>query len=263
MRVSVSYAGGISLSRIRILFAGATGKTGSAVARFLCSEQDLELVGAVGYRAAGRSLGSLLGIPSLDIVVSNDLETSLKELRPDVLVDFTTPRVGGRNALLALRYGVRPVVGTTGISDEELDKIQAACKETGLGAVICANFSFGALLLMRFAAEAMRFFRSVEVIEKHHQTKLDAPSGTALRIAKTLVQHGADPEPPIHSVRLPGFVAHHEVIFGGNSETLTLRHDTLGRDSFGPGVALSVREVMKRNQFILDLEELISGSAAR
>ncbi len=241
---------------IRIVMAGITGKTGSEVARALVGEDDLELVGAVARGAAGQDAGQALGVGPLGVRVSETLREALDRSQADVLVDFTHPSVAGHHALLAVERGVRPVVGTTGIPADLLAELEEACARRGLGACVIPNFSFGVMLLLRFVAQAAEIYPRVEIVEKHHHTKVDAPSGTALRLARRLQEAGTG-QVPIHSVRLPGHVAHHEVIFGGTGEVLTLKHDTISRASFGPGVILAVRRVLSLDRVVYDLGELL------
>lgn len=245
------------MGKIRVVMAGATGKTGSEVARALLAEDDVDLVAGVGRTSAGSDLGQALGSGFLGVRVWGTLEEALDRFPADVLVDFTAPTVAGRHALTAVSRGVRPVVGTTGIPREELVRIEAECEQRGLGAVVIPNFSFGVMLLARFAQQAAEIYPNVEIIEKHHHTKLDAPSGTALRLARRLEEKGVG-NVPIHSVRLPGLVAHHEIIFGGTGETLVLKHDTISRASFGPGVAMAVRRVLELRRVVYDLADLLS-----
>jgi 4-hydroxy-tetrahydrodipicolinate reductase len=242
-------------SPVRVVVAGATGRTGSAVTRGLLSAEGVEVVGAVGQRHAGEPLSAFTGVAT-PVQVEADLRACLERERPDVLVDFTLPAVAGGHALLALELGVRPIVGTTGLADEELEAIRQRAHELRLGAAVIPNFSFGILLLGRFAREAVRFFPKVEVVELHHDTKLDVPSGTALHLSEALAAAGARSPVPIHSVRLPGFVARHTLIFGGTGETLTLTHDSSSRDSFAPGVLLAVRRILHVDHAVFDLAEL-------
>jgi 4-hydroxy-tetrahydrodipicolinate reductase len=170
----------------------------------------------------------------------------------DVVVDFTQPDVVFANARDALRAGVHAVVGTTGLSDEQVAELRALAEAGEANALIAPNFAVGAVLMMRFAAEASRHMAKAEIIELHHDGKLDAPSGTALRTAGMM-----EGEVPIHSVRLPGLVAHQEVVLGGLGETLTIRHDSLSRESFMPGVVLAVRAVATRPGLTLGLEPVL------
>jgi 4-hydroxy-tetrahydrodipicolinate reductase len=244
---------------LRVAVAGATGRTGSEAAKAIRQAADLQLVAAVARGRAGQDLGTLLGEGAWGIPVETDLGDALARTRPDVLVDFTLGESAGGHALLALGRGVRPVVGATGLPAADLDAIRRQSRESGLGAVVIPNFSFGILLLSRFCGQALRFFPDVEIVEAHHATKRDRPSGTARLLRRVLEEAGAKSPVPIHSVRLPGLVAHHEVVFGGPGETLTVRHDTTSRASFGPGVVLAVRRVMALTGLVEDIETLLSS----
>jgi 4-hydroxy-tetrahydrodipicolinate reductase len=183
-----------------------------------------------------------------------DLPAALAAGAPDVVVDFTIPDTVFTNAMTALGAGVHVVVGTTGLSEAQIAEIRRAAESGPANALIAPNFAVGAVLLMRFAAEASRHMPKAEIIELHHDRKLDAPSGTALRTAALM-----EGDPVIHSVRLPGLVAHQEVILGGHDETLTIRHDSLSRESFMPGVVLAVRAVAGRPGLTLGLEPVLFG----
>jgi 4-hydroxy-tetrahydrodipicolinate reductase len=159
------------------------------------------------------------------------------------------------NVRTALAAGVHAVVGTTGLTDDQVEELRAAAESGPANLLIAPNFAIGAILMMRFAAEAARHMPKAEIIELHHDRKLDAPSGTAARTARLM---GGDV--PIHSVRLPGLVAHQEVILGGLGETLTIRHDSLARESFMPGVVRAVREIGGRPGLTLGLEALLFGN---
>jgi 4-hydroxy-tetrahydrodipicolinate reductase len=199
-------------SLLRVGVAGAGGRMGSTVCHAVEAAQDLELTGRADPRL-GVELGEILGAC-------------------DVVVDFTTPETALDNARACVRAGVHAVVGTTGWDPLALRG------ETGANVFVAPNFAIGAVLMMRFAGEASRYMARAEIIELHHDGKLDAPSGTAARTAELM-----DGEVPIHSVRLPGLVAHHEVILGDVGQTLTIRHDSTDRTSFMPGVLLAVRRV--------------------
>jgi 4-hydroxy-tetrahydrodipicolinate reductase len=176
------------------------------------------------------------------------LGTALAEVLgdADVVVDFTRPDVALENALACIEAAVHVVIGTTGFDLDELRRACAAAAQAGrprANALVAPNFAIGAVLMMRFAAEAIRHMDRAEIVELHHDRKLDAPSGTAARTARLMAQASGGPEPPIHSVRLPGLVAHQEVILGALGQTLTIRHDSIDRVSFMPGVLLAVRRV--------------------
>ncbi len=211
---------------IEVAVAGASGRMGQAVCEAVTGAEDMELVGRAD---------PLLGTALADVL--DDAQ---------VVVDFTQPDTALENALQCVRAGVHVVIGTTGFDPAPLYELEpaAASGERPLGNVLIApNFAIGAVLMMRFAAEAARHMRKAEIVELHHDNKLDAPSGTAKRTAELMAAASGGEPPPIHSVRLPGLVAHQEVILGDLAQTLTIRHDTIGRESFMPGVLLAVRRV--------------------
>jgi 4-hydroxy-tetrahydrodipicolinate reductase len=190
--------------------------------------------------------------PLLDSSVADVLEQA------HVLVDFTRPEVALQNALAGLQAGVHVVVGTSGFDLEPLREAALAQQGPRANALVVPNFAIGAALMMRFAAEAARHMQKAEIIELHHDSKLDAPSGTAARTAELMASAAGAPPPAIHSVRLPGLVAHQEVILGDLGQTLTIRHDSLSRESFMPGVLLAVRRIGALPQpFMVGLEGLL------
>jgi 4-hydroxy-tetrahydrodipicolinate reductase len=245
---------------IRVAVAGANGRMGQEVVKMLGQDQELEYVGALDTRGDDEAV-----------------RQQFEQMLPDVLVDFTTPHTVYRNMELCLDHGVRPVVGTTGLSPEQLNELTQRYKEAGLGAIIAPNFAIGAILCMKFAAMAAKYMPHVEIIELHHDNKLDAPSGTALKTAEMIAAvrsemkqghpqetetiagaRGADYHGfRIHSVRLPGMVAHQEVLFGATGQTLSIRHDSISRESFMPGVNMAIKAVMNLNELIYGLEHLI------
>jgi 4-hydroxy-tetrahydrodipicolinate reductase len=197
---------------IRVAVAGAAGRMGATVCAAVEEAQDMELTGRAD--------------PQLDTSVADVLGAA------EVLVDFTQPETVVANAREAVAAGVHAVIGTTGFDIEALRGLE------GANVFVAPNFAIGAVLMMKFAAEASRHMASAEIVELHHNRKLDAPSGTAKRTAELM-----EGDPPIHSVRLPGLVAHQEVILGDVGQTLTIRHDSIDRVSFMPGVLLAVRNV--------------------
>jgi 4-hydroxy-tetrahydrodipicolinate reductase len=260
---------------IRVLVAGAAGRMGSEVVRAVGAADGMEVVAAVDPAHEDDHVDS--GGGSV-IACSADLAAAIEETHPDVMVDFTHPSVVGGNLRIALKAGVDCVVGTTGLPAGALEQLIAlAPEDTCL--FVAPNFAIGAVLMMRFAEQAARFMPSVEIIELHHDRKADAPSGTAFRTAALVnaarasvpPTPGAETELPggegargacvddvhVHSVRLPGLVAHQEVIFGGQGQTLTIRHDSIDRTSFMPGVVLAVREVGARSGLVVGLEKLL------
>jgi 4-hydroxy-tetrahydrodipicolinate reductase len=206
------------VSAIRVAVAGAAGRMGQTVCDAVAGADDMELVARVD--------------PALDTTLAQALTE-----RPDVLVDFTVPTTAVANAREAVAAGVHVVIGTTGFDLGELSDLADA--EANI--FIAPNFAIGAVLMMQFAAAAARHLRKAEIIELHHDSKVDAPSGTAARTASLMSDALGDV--PIHSVRLPGLVAHQEVIFGDVGQTLTIRHDSTDRTSFMPGVLLAIRRV--------------------
>jgi 4-hydroxy-tetrahydrodipicolinate reductase len=210
---------------IRVAVAGASGRMGQTVCEAVTGAEDMELVGRA------------------DPLLERTLEQVLEEAGAEVVVDFTRPDTALANALVCVRAGVHVVIGTTGFDPAPLAQAHPAAGRPRANVLIAPNFAIGAVLMMRFAAEAARYMEKAEIIELHHDGKLDAPSGTAARTAELMAAASGGPPPPIHSVRLPGLVANQEVILGDLGQTLSIRHETIGRDSFMPGVLLAVRRV--------------------
>jgi 4-hydroxy-tetrahydrodipicolinate reductase len=219
---------------IRVAVTGAAGRMGATVCAAVEGAADLELVARA------------------DPAINTSLADALAN-RPDVLVDFTVPDTALENIREAVKAGVHVVVGTTGFDPHELDGL------SGANIFIAPNFAIGAVLMMKFAAEAARHMCAAEIIELHHDRKLDRPSGTAARTARLMHEAAPDrPEPPVHSVRLPGLVAHQEVILGDVGQTLIIRHDSIDRESFMPGVLLAIRRVSTLTETpVIGLEHLL------
>ncbi len=213
---------------IKVAVAGAAGRMGVTVCEAVLGAEDMELVGRAD--------------PLLDTSLADVLADA------DVVVDFTRPDTALENALQCLRAGVHVVIGTTGFDPAPLAQAHPEQGSPRANVLIAPNFAIGAVLMMRFAAEAARHMQKAEIVELHHDGKLDAPSGTAARTAQLMAQASGGRPPPIHSVRLPGLVASQEVILGDLAQTLTIRHDTIGRESFMPGVLLAVRCVATLEQ---------------
>jgi 4-hydroxy-tetrahydrodipicolinate reductase len=261
---------------IRVGVVGARGRMGQAVCRAVADAPELALVAAIDRSGVGQHIGRLIGRPDLDVPVSDELDRLL-EAEVEVAVDFTHPDVVMDDVRWCIAHAIHVVVGTTGVSQNDLDEIQHLLDDEGAesNVVVAPNFAIGAVLMQRFAATAARHFPAVEVIELHHDGKADAPSGTAIATARRIAEHAGERERSagtetvegvrggavdgvrIHSVRLPGLVAHQEVIFGGEGQTLTIRHDSTDRGSFMPGVLLAVREVSTRPGLTLGLEPLL------
>jgi 4-hydroxy-tetrahydrodipicolinate reductase len=264
------------LGKMRVAVSGACGRMGQQVCQTILQEEDLELVGAFDLQDQGKDLGIILENRPLGITIEELTPENLKKYQPAVMVDFTTPMVVMHNIKIALQCGVRPVVGTTGITQVDLARISQQVEEFGLSAMIAPNFALGAVLMMKFAATAARYFPQAEIIELHHDKKIDAPSGTALKTAEMIaLERQAEPAPKeellklpgargalqekvhIHSVRLNGLIAHQEVIFGGPGQTLLIRHDSYDRSSFMPGVILAVKNIVKLQGLVYGLENLL------
>lgn len=243
---------------IRVAVAGYRGKVGSVLATAFEAEPGIDFVGGV-------ELG-------------DDLAAFLHEKRPRAFVDFTRPSEALHNALAAVAAGASPIVGTTGLSADAIDKLETACKGKGVGGIVAPNFAIGAVMMMHLAEIAAPHFDAAEVIEMHHATKLDAPSGTALSTAKRLAARrrekpfthqkpeketlrgtrgGEEGNVAVHSVRLPGFVADQEVIFGLPGQTLTIIHRTTSREAYIPGVLLAIRTVIAGPRYYRGLDELL------
>lgn len=245
------------MKNIRVLVNGAKGRMGQEVVKAVTVASDLDLVDQTD--------------------LGDDLIARIKASQAQAVVDFTTAAVAFENTRKILEAGVHPVVGTSGLLAEQVAELQQLAEDKGIGGLIAPNFAIGAVLLMKYAQDAAKYLPDVEVIELHHNRKADAPSGTAVKTAqliaearqeipKALVEekelfegargsevHGVR----VHSLRLPGLVAHQEVIFGGTGETLTIRHDSIHRESFMPGVCLACRKVIGTQQLFYGLEHLL------
>ncbi|HAK96724.1 MAG TPA: 4-hydroxy-tetrahydrodipicolinate reductase [Planctomycetes bacterium] len=239
---------------IKVLVSGAAGRMGREVVTAVSAQRDM--------------------VVAAQIDIGDDLRAALAAAAPDVAIDFTTPASAYANARAIIEAGVRPVIGTTGLTPDEVGALVALAGSARLGGVIAPNFAIGAVLLMHYAAHAARFLPRAEIIELHHDAKIDAPSGTARMTAERMAaarglapaaphdarggfRGGAVGGIPIHSVRLEGFVAHQEVIFGAQGQALTLRHDSFNRESFMPGVVLAVRESMRLDRVVVGLEKIL------
>jgi 4-hydroxy-tetrahydrodipicolinate reductase len=269
---------------ILVLVAGAAGRMGKEVIRAVWEAPDMEIVGAVDVHGVGEDAGKLAGIGDIGVPILSDIQSAIAARRPDVCVDFTVAGAAEHGIDLCARSSIPCVSGATGLARPALEAAGAQAEANGVGILVAPNFAIGAVLMMRFAAEAARYMPDAEIIELHHENKLDAPSGTALltadRIAQSRRVAGAAPRPapageiekvpgargargertggvPIHSVRLPGFVAHQEVILGGVGQILTIRHDSTDRRSFMPGVLLAIRRVRELKGLVFGLESVM------
>lgn len=260
---------------IDVIVSGAAGKMGSEVVKAVSDAEGMRVVAMVDPGFAD----TVSGHDSVNAIARfTNLEAAIKKTDPAVMVDFTHPDVVEANLRTALAAGLDCVCGTTGLSQQQLQSLSAQAPEDCC-LFMAPNFAIGAVLMMRFAAQAARYMPQAEIIELHHDKKVDAPSGTALRTASLIAQarcgaSAAYPDAggeeqkargamieniPVHSVRLPGLVAHQEVIFGDIGQTLSIRHDSIDRASFMPGVVLAIREVTGRSGLIVGLEALMDA----
>ncbi len=264
-------------SQITVLVNGATGKMGRAIAAGLYQEPDIQIVAAVDVKGDGMDFGILCGMDANGLAVTSDLAKTIEMKKPQVMVDFTNPQAVMKNIFTALSHGVAAVVGTTGFSPADYRQVKEWSVQYQTPVFITANFSIGAVLLMRFAKEAAAYMPDIEIIEMHHDQKLDAPSGTAITTLERMSQvrephvqgnsqefekingsRGGDYQGMrVHSVRLPGYVASQEVLCGGLGQVLSLRHDAISRECYIPGVVLAVRKILGLKGLIQDLESIM------
>ncbi len=243
---------------VNVLINGYRGKMGQEAVSAIKASPDLNLVGTAD--------------------ASNDLSKLIRETKAQVVLDLTRADAVYNNSKIIINAGAYPVIGTSGLTAEQIKELTTLCHAKKIGGIIVPNFSIGAVLMMKYARDAARYFPDVEIIELHHNQKQDSPSGTAMKTAAMIAENrtstnsalkidaketlpgarGASSHGiPIHSIRLSGLVAHQEVIFGGQSETLTLRHDSLHRQSFMPGVCLACKKVVELTELVEGLEHIL------
>lgn len=264
------------MAAIKVAVTGAKGRMGQEVLRMVLADEELELVAAIDVKG-GEDAGVIAGQGPCGVIVSDDLELSLVESKPDVLIDFTIPQTVMNHVRTAIKHRVRPVVGTTGFTPEQISELDKLCLEQGIGGIIAPNFSIGAILMMKFAAQAAKYMPHVEIMEYHGDHKLDAPSGTAVKTAEMIsanreeIRQGNEAEEEliagsrggyydgfrIHSIRLPGVFAQQEVVFGGFGQTLKIRHDSYDRAGYMPGVNLAVKKVREVEGIVYGFEHFI------
>ena len=263
---------------IRVAIGGPRGKMGQEAVHTVMNNENMELVAVLDHREIGELLSESPEFPaSYDVPVFLELESLITNIEPDVFVDLTTPHQVFDHTMLCLNHNVRPVIGTTGFTDEQLHECTELAQRNQIGCIVAPNFAIGAVLMMKFASLAAAYFPDVEIIEMHHDQKLDAPSGTAYKTAQMIAEvrpkhkqgHPEEQETiegargasydgiPIHSVRLPGLVAHQQVLFGGEGQLFTLRHDSFNRQSFMSGVTFSINQVMELNELVYGLENIL------
>jgi len=271
-------------SPIPVVVNGATGKMGREIVKAVAAAEDMTLVGAIARNRElqGEDIGEVIGCGALEVPIIADLQATLamagQERSPAVMVDVTHPDAVYDNVRAAIAYGVRPVVGTTGLTLEQIQDLAEFADKASIGGAIIPNFSIGMVLLQQAAVRASQYFDHVEIIELHHNQKADAPSGTAIQTAQLLEEFGKIYNLPsvveteklpgargsqtqegirIHSIRLPGLIAHQEVLFGAPGQVYTLRHDTSDRICYMPGVLLSIRKAAPLKSLVYGLEKLL------
>lgn len=264
------------MEKIRIVVCG-TGFMGREVLAAVAAQPDMDAVGVIEKFSQEEFVSLPLVAGGGLIPLGADPQKILAQTRPDVVIDFTNAEWTALVARAALAQGSRLVIGTTNLSPEFVKQLEADCAAQGVGAFIAPNFALGAVIMIHLARLASRYFDYAEIVESHQEKKLDSPSGTALAMARAMVEgHGGpfthttpEKEPlagsrggdldgvVIHSQRMPGFVAHHEISFGGIGQTLRIRHDSTGRESFMPGILLATREIMKRKELVIGLDKLM------
>ncbi|MFD1849515.1 4-hydroxy-tetrahydrodipicolinate reductase [Oceanobacillus bengalensis] len=262
---------------INIIIAGPRGRMGAEAVNMVSNEENFRLVACLDRKFNGKTLKDVEGLPDVNVPIFEDIEECFHAVDADVIVDLTIPEVGYLHTKTAIEHHIRPVVGTTGFTSEQITELELLAKEKGIGSIIAPNFAVGAVLMMKFSQMAAKYLPDVEIIEKHHDNKLDAPSGTAVKTAE-LIRESRDYKKQghpneketingargaefdgmrIHSVRLPGLVAHQEVIFGGAGQILSIKHDSLDRSSFMDGIKLAVEKVMGLDKFVYGLENIL------
>ena len=266
----------MEIQKIRVAVSGACGRMGKEVVKLVLQADHLELAAAIDSKG-GQDAGTLVGLGECGVLVRDDLEQALLESNAQVVVDFTTPHSVMNNVRTAIACGVRPVVGTTGFTPDNIKELDQLCKDKQIGGIIAPNFSIGAILMMKFAAQASKYFPHLEIIEFHGDQKLDAPSGTAIKTAELIsevreeLKQGNPNETEtiegsrggyfdgfrIHSVRLPGIFAQQEVVMGGFGQTLKIRHDSYDRACYMPGVDVAIQRVLELKGITYGFENFI------
>lgn len=255
---------------IKVGVIGASGKMGKTVVGAVLADDELELICAVDKFGVGENI-------TPNVKIEDNLEYAIVNSKPDIVVDFTQPSIVFENIKTYLKLRIKSVIGTTGLKKEQIEEIEKLSKKQNTGVLIAPNFSIGAILMMKFAADASKYFNNAEIIEYHHNQKKDAPSGTAIKTAQMMLQNngnfktgnceetetitgsrgGNQNSIQIHSVRMPGFVASQEVIFGSDGQTLKIHHDTINRECYMSGVIMAVKYIYNNNKFIYGLENIL------
>lgn len=263
---------------IRVGVIGCLGRMGQEVVKSVFETDGLELACAIDLNRQGEDIGEIIYGKQKGIKIHTNLKLAISETKPDVMVDFTQPQTIFENAKLCLDSNIRPIIGTTGLSDEQVNILKEISETRQIGCLIAPNFSTGAVLMMMFSQMAAKYFDNAEIIELHHNQKKDAPSGTAIKTAQMMSQakstfsknnceeketikcaRGANAysDIRIHSVRMPGYIASQEVIFGSSGQIFKIRHDSMDRACYMPGVVLAIKYTAENSRFIYGLENIL------
>ncbi len=263
---------------IKVLVVGACGKMGREVVKAVTVQENMQLVGAVDLVNEGLDIGSVVLNKELGVKIQSNLEIAISDCKPDVAIDFTQPSVIFNNAKMLINNNVKPVIGTTGLSDAQVAELKELSAKKNVSTLIAPNFTIGAVLMMMFAKKAAQYFDNAEIIELHHNQKKDAPSGTAVKTAQLMAEvkssfaknncveneliSGARggssySDIHIHSVRMPGYIASQEVLFGASGQIMTIRHDSMDRECYMSGVVLAVNHVFNNVGFVYGLDNIL------
>ncbi len=263
---------------IKVGVTGACGKMGKEVVQAVLDSKELELVCAVDLVNEGEDIGEIVTSKPCNVKIFSNLDVAISITKPDVMVDFTQPKVIFENAKIMLNNCVRPIIGTTGLTTEQIAELKKISQDTNTGCFIAPNFTTGAVLMMMFSKMAAKYFDNAEIIELHHNQKKDAPSGTAVKTAEMMSEAKADfaknncaetelitgsrggktvSNIHIHSVRMPGYIASQEVIFGASGQVFKIRHDSMDRTCYMDGVIMAIKHVVNNNDFVYGLDNIL------
>lgn len=264
---------------IKVLVTGVVGKMGLEAAKAIINSDEFQLVAAIGNKKhIGDDIGNLSVAKDIGITVSNNFEEELEKTKPDLVLDLSNAEYGYKYIISSIEKGIKCVTGSTGFSNEQLESIEKLCQSKNQTVIIAPNFSIGAILMMKFSEMSAKYFDNVEIIEMHHENKKDSPSGTAIKTAEMIIKNhkefnqnlpkdtvekikgsrgGTLENINIHSVRMPGFVAAQEVLFGGLGQVFSIKHQTINREAYMPGLLLSLKKAMEINGYVYGLENLI------
>ncbi len=263
---------------IKIGVIGALGKMGKEVVNAVLNDKETELVSAVDVFSQGSDIGEIVTGKKCNVLIETDLEKELKTKNIDIVIDFTQPKTIYEHVKLYITYHVKSVIGTTGLKEEQIKELKDLSEKNNTGCLIAPNFSTGAVLLMMFAKQAAKYFNNAEIIELHHNQKKDAPSGTAVKTAQLMAEVNnnftlgnceetelikgsrggtANGNIHIHSVRMPGYIASQEVIFGSSGQIFKIKHDTMDRSCYMAGVLLAVKHLYQNNDFVYGLDNIL------